>query len=129
MAAHQGLQQFVRDLNAVYRREPALHQRDCDSAGFEWIDGNDYEQSVISFARNGRDPRDQIVVALNFTPVPRLSYHIGVAYGGRWDEILNSDAECYGGSGLGNCGGTDAAPIAWHGRPCLLNVTIPRSAW
>jgi 1,4-alpha-glucan branching enzyme len=122
---HQGLQQLVRDLNAVYRREPALHERDCDPAGFEWIDANDYEHSIITFARNGRDPRDQIVVALNFTPVPRMNYHIGVSHGGRWDEILNSDADCYGGSGVGNCGGTDAAAIPWHGRPCVLNVTLP----
>jgi 1,4-alpha-glucan branching enzyme len=122
---HQGLQHLVRDLNAVYRREPALHERDCDPAGFEWIDANDYEHSIISFARNGRDARDQIVVALNFTPVPRMNYHIGVAHAGRWDEILNSDADCYGGSGLGNCGGADAAPIPWHGRPCVLNITLP----
>jgi 1,4-alpha-glucan branching enzyme len=122
---HQGLQRFVRDLNTLYRGEPALHERDCDPAGFEWIDANDYEQSVICFLRRGRDPNDPVVIAMNFTPVPRNNYRIGVTQGGRWDEIFNSDAPLYCGSGQGNLGGVDAAPVGWHGRPYLLNVTLP----
>jgi 1,4-alpha-glucan branching enzyme len=122
---HQGLQRFVRDLNTLYRGEPALYENDCDPAGFEWVDANDYEQSVICFVRKGHDPKNPVVVALNFTPVPRHNYRIGVPQGGRWDEILNSDAPIYGGSGQGNMGGVEAAPVGWHGRPYLLNVTLP----
>ena len=124
-ADERALQRFVRDLNTLYRGEAALHQRDCDSAGFEWIDANDYEQSVICFLRKGRDPQEQVVVALNFTPVPRHNYRIGVTQGGRWDEVFNSDAPLYGGSGQGNLGGVDAAPVGWHGRPYMLNVILP----
>jgi 1,4-alpha-glucan branching enzyme len=122
---HQGLQRFVRDLNTLYRGQPALHQRDADPAGFEWIDANDSDNSVLTFIRRGRDPHDEVIVALNFTPVPRYDYRIGVSHGGRWDEILNSDAPLYCGSGMGNLGGVDAAPAGWHGRPCMLNVMLP----
>jgi 1,4-alpha-glucan branching enzyme len=122
---HQGLQRWVRDLNTLYRGQPALHELDCDPAGFEWIDANDYEQSVLTFLRKGRDPNEQIVVAFNFTPVPRYDYRIGVTHGGRWDELLNSDAPLYGGSGQGNFGGADAEPAGWHGRPFVLTVTLP----
>src|SRR5205823_3999887 len=107
------------------RGQPALHQRDAESAGFEWIDANDSEQSAVCFLRKGRDANDQIIVALNFTPVPRHDYRIGVSHGGRWDEILNSDAPLYGGSGQGNLGGVDAIGEEWHGRPYLLNVVLP----
>ncbi len=122
---HQGLQRYVRDLNTLYRGEPALHQLDCDPAGFEWIDANDYEQSVICFLRRGRNPKEQVVIALNFTPVPRHNYRIGVNLSGRYDEVFNSDAPIYGGSGQGNLGGVESAPVGWHGRPYLLNVTLP----
>ena len=122
---HWGVQRWVRDLNTLYRAEPALHERDADPAGFEWIDAADADQSVICFLRKGRDPSEQLVIALNLTPVPRWNYRIGVEHGGRWDEILNSDAELYGGSGQGNLGGVAAAAIGWHGRPCSIEVTLP----
>src|SRR5262249_25800405 len=122
---HQGLQRWVRDLNTFYRGEPAMHQLDCDPAGFEWIDCNDSEGSAISLLRKGRAPPDSLVVGGNLTPVPRHNYRVGVPHGGRWDEVLNSDAPLYGGSGQGNMGGTDAAPVSCHGRPYLLNVTVP----
>jgi 1,4-alpha-glucan branching enzyme len=122
---HAGLQRWVRDLNTFYRGEPALHQLDCDSAGFEWIDANDSEQSALTFLRKGQGGTEEIVVACNFTPVPRYNYRIGVTQGGFWDEILNSDAPLYGGSGQGNLGGTEAAPVSWHRRPYMLNVTLP----
>jgi len=122
---HQGLQRFVRDLNTIYRAQPALHQRDTDPSGFEWIDANDSDNSVLTFIRRGKDPHEEIVVALNFTPVPRQGYRIGVSHAGRWDEILNSDAPLYGGSGIGNLGGVDAEPVGWHSRPHTLNVTLP----
>jgi 1,4-alpha-glucan branching enzyme len=122
---HGGLQRWIRDLNTLYRGQPALHQLDCDAAGFEWIDANDSEQSALSFLRKAQNAEDQIVVACNFTPVPRYNYRIGVTQGGYWEEILNSDAPLYGGSGQGNLGGVEAAPVPWHGRPYMLIVTQP----
>jgi 1,4-alpha-glucan branching enzyme len=124
-APHQGLQRFVRDLNTLYRGQPALHQCDSESAGFEWIDCNDSDASALTFLRRGRTPDDLLLIACNFTPVPRYDYHIGVPVGGWWDELLNSDAPIYGGSRQGNLGGTGAAASAYHGRPHLLRVTLP----
>ena len=123
--SHQGIQRWVRDLNTCYRGEPALHQNDCNPAGFEWIDCSDYEQSIVSFVREGKIANDFVLVAFNFTPVPRENYHLGAPWGGPWREILNSDAEIYGGSNLGNAGLVQAAQIPWHGRSHLLNVTLP----
>jgi 1,4-alpha-glucan branching enzyme len=124
-APHQGLQRWVRDLNTLYRGEPCLHELDCAPGGFEWIDCNDSEQSTLAFLRHGTQPDEAILVAANFTPVPRHNFRIGVPWGGEWKEILNSDAPLYGGSGQGNMGGVRAAPIAWHGRTHALNVTLP----
>jgi 1,4-alpha-glucan branching enzyme len=122
---HRGLQRWVRDLNTAYRGEPALHEWDCDAAGFEWIDANDSEQSVLSYLRKGKSPGEELVVLCNFTPVPRYNYRVGVSRGGRWEEVLNSDAPLYGGSGQGNLGGVTAAPVPWHGRDYTLHVTLP----
>jgi 1,4-alpha-glucan branching enzyme len=122
---HAGLQRWVRDLNTAYRGEPALHQLDCEPAGFEWVDANDSEQSVLSFLRKGRSADESLLVVLNFTPVPRHNYRVGVPRGGLWREVLNSDAPLYGGSGQGNMGGVRAAPLPWHGRSHLLNLTVP----
>jgi 1,4-alpha-glucan branching enzyme len=124
-APHAGLQQLVRDLNWLYRALPALHQQDCEAAGFEWIDWHDHDQSVLSFIRRGRDP-DQLVVAVsNFTPVPRHFYRIGVPRPGFWRERLNSDSRLYGGSDVGNAGGVVAESVPSHGRPCSLALTLP----
>jgi 1,4-alpha-glucan branching enzyme len=122
---HFGVQRWVRDLNTLYRGEPALHQRDCDSVGFEWVDCNDWEQSTLCFLRFGKNPKDMILVAFNFTPVPRQLYRIGVPQGGFWEELLNSDAHIYGGSGQGNFGGVMAVPGPWHGRSHMIDVTLP----
>jgi 1,4-alpha-glucan branching enzyme len=125
-APHQGIQQFVRDLNAMYRRQPGLHERDCDPGGFEWIDSHNADNSILAFFRRGHKDADDLVVVLNFTPVPREDYLIGVPRRGRWDEILNSDDPKYGGSGVGNSGGVEAEPIRWHGRPAaLMKITVP----
>ncbi|MBI1872835.1 MAG: 1,4-alpha-glucan branching protein GlgB [Acidobacteria bacterium] len=124
-AAHAGIQRFVRDLNAVYRSEPALHELDLVPAGFQWIDCNDNENSVISFIRRARDSRDFVVVALNFTPAPRYGYRIGVPEAGRYDERLNSDAHVYGGGNLGNAGGVSSAPVEAHGHPHSISLTLP----
>jgi 1,4-alpha-glucan branching enzyme len=121
---HGGLSRLTGDLNRVIRDEPPLHELDFDPAGFAWIDASDAEQSVISFIR--RSSRDEIVVAaFNFTPVPRHNYQIGAPVGGRWLEILNSDAPIYGGSGQGNLGAIDAAPVGRHGHLHSLNLTLP----
>ncbi len=122
---HAELKKWVEDLNGVYRREPALHELDCDGAGFEWIDCNDSQQSIISFIRRGKSTGDIILIVGNFTPVPRFNYRVGAPRGGFWQELLNSDAREYGGSGLGNLGGVEAEPISMHGRPGSLNIILP----
>jgi 1,4-alpha-glucan branching enzyme len=124
-AAHAGLQRWVADLNRLYRDESALHERDLDPAGFEWIDCHDAESSVISLLRKGKSAEDIVLVACNFTPVSRPNYRIGAPCGGYWKEILNSDATCYGGSGWGNMGGVEAVPIPLHGRSHSLTLTLP----
>jgi 1,4-alpha-glucan branching enzyme len=122
---HSGIQRLVEDLNRMYRIEGALHELDCDANGYEWIDANDWEASVITFIRKGKLPGDIVLVALNFTPVVRHGYRIGVPGGGFWKEVLNSDAEEYGGSGIGNSGGVSAEETTAHGRPFSLSVTLP----
>jgi 1,4-alpha-glucan branching enzyme len=122
---HQGLQRWVRDLNTFYRGQPAMHQLDSDPAGFEWVDCCDSESSVISLLRKTRSPEDTLLIVCNFTPMTRTNYRVGAPFGGRWDEVLNSDAPLYAGSGQGNFGGTDAAPVPWHGKDYLLNITVP----
>ena len=122
---HSGMQELVAALNRHYREQPALHELDCDPGGFEWIDANDSDNSVLLFLRRARDPRDQVVVALSFTPVVRENYRVGVSVPGRWNEILNSDAIEYGGSGQGNLGGVDASPVPFHGRPHSINLRLP----
>jgi 1,4-alpha-glucan branching enzyme len=122
---HGGVQAWVRDLNRCYRNETALHELDFEREGFEWIDCHDAEASVISFVRRDRQRGDIILVVCNFTPVPRLSYRVGVPRGGHWQEILNSDAEIYGGGGVGNFGGIEAAPVAAQGRYQSLSLNLP----
>jgi 1,4-alpha-glucan branching enzyme len=122
---HSGVQQWVADLNRLYRTEPALHDQDCDPRGFEWIDCNDAASSIISFVRKGAYTEDIILVLCNFTPVPRSDYQVGVPLGGFWKEVLNSDASHYGGGGVGNSGGLRASATPCHGRPYSLSVTVP----
>ncbi|HSP98532.1 MAG TPA: 1,4-alpha-glucan branching protein GlgB [Candidatus Dormibacteraeota bacterium] len=122
---HQGVQRWVRELNRVYTDEPCLHEHDCDWSGFEWIDCNDSDASVISYLRRGTDPDTAVVVVLNFTPIPRHGYRIGVPFGGTWRELLNSDAHDYGGSGQGNFGGLAAVASPHHGRPYRIDATLP----
>jgi 1,4-alpha-glucan branching enzyme len=124
-APHQGVQRWVRDLNTLYRGEPCLHELDFDPAGFEWVDCNDTEQSTLVFLRRGKAADHAVLVALNFTPVPRHNFRVGVPWGGTWTELLNSDATLYGGSGQGNIGGLRAAPVSWHGHAHALNAVLP----
>jgi 1,4-alpha-glucan branching enzyme len=120
-----GVRCWVGDLNRVYREQPALHQRDFDAGGFEWVDCNDAAASVLSFLRRGREGTAPILVIGNFTPVPRHNYIVGVPRPGIWQELLNSDAARYGGSGMGNLGAVEASPVPAHGRPRSLTLTLP----
>ena len=122
---HAGLQNWVADLNRIYRSEPAMHELDFDWQGFDWIDCNDSDQSVISLVRKGKSQEEVVLVVCNFTPVPRYDYRIGVPTGGFWRELLNSDAGDYGGSGLGNMGGVHADEISHHGQPYSVNLNLP----
>jgi 1,4-alpha-glucan branching enzyme len=122
---HRGVQRLVRDLNHLYRALDGLHRRDSESSGFEWIDCSDQAQSVLAWRRIGDDPGESVVVACNFTPVPRLGYRIGVPRAGRYRELLNSDARDYGGSGMGNGGSISTDGMPWHGMPCSLTLTLP----
>jgi 1,4-alpha-glucan branching enzyme len=122
---HSGLKRWVRDVNTLYRGQPALHQLEFDAAGFEWVDCTDWQRSVVSFIRRSQRPDDELLFICNFTPVLRTNYRVGVPRGGRWKEILNSDARLYAGSGQGNFGGLEAAPLPMHGRPFSLNMTLP----
>jgi hypothetical protein len=122
---HQGMQRWLGDLNRFYKSEPALAELDCMPSGFEWIDANDAEQSVVTFLRKGETTGTLVLVACNFTPIPRYGYTVGVPRDGFWREALNSDAEMYGGSNMGNSGGVFATPEGFHGRPCRMSVTLP----
>lgn len=122
---HAGLRLWVRDLNALYRGAGALHEWDMVPEGFEWIDCSDADRSLFSFVRRGHDPTDVLLFVCNFTPVPRLDERVGVPFGGYWREVLNSDGIEYGGSGIGNAGGTVARPEGHHGRPHHLCLAIP----
>jgi 1,4-alpha-glucan branching enzyme len=122
---HAGVQSLIRDLNRIYRENPSLCELDADPAGFEWLDANDSEQSVLSFIRHAKEGDHPVMAVFNFTPVVRHNYSVGARLGGWWSELFNSDAEEYGGSGQGNLGGVEAAPIPYHGRRYSLNVTLP----
>jgi 1,4-alpha-glucan branching enzyme len=121
---HSGMMRWVADLNALYRADPAMHALDFEASGFEWVDADNSEASVIAYLRRDRDGR-AILVVCNFTPVVRTNYAVGVPQGGFWRERLNSDAPVYGGSGQGNFGGVTAAPVPVHGRPYSLWLTLP----
>jgi 1,4-alpha-glucan branching enzyme len=121
----QGLQRCVRDLNVLVTSEPALHEVDFDGHGFEWVDCRDYEQAVITFLRRSRSSEALVLVICNLTPVPRVNYRVGVPRGGYWAEVMNTDAQEYGGSGHGNLGGAEATPVPWQGRSHSVTLTLP----
>ncbi len=122
---HSGISKWVSDLNRLYVSEPALHQLDCDPAGFEWIAADDRDASVISHLRKAESGSGTYLLVYNFTPVPRYNYRIGVPSGGKWTEMANSDSEYYGGSGLGNLGLVEATSVAAHGRDWSVELTLP----
>jgi len=124
---HQGVMKLVADLNMLYKDLPALHQLDFEQAGFEWIDCHDAAQSVLSFKRHTKEKGEDntVIVVLNFTPVPRHNYRIGVPYGGTYQELVNSDSEFYGGSNMGNANDIPAQAEPWMGQPYSVNLTLP----
>ncbi len=122
--AHASIELLIKTLNQLYRSEPALHELDCEPGGFRWIDANDAEYSILTYERLAKDGTS-IVCAMNFTPVPRHAYRVGVPAPGRWRELLNTDARSLGGSGQGNLGGVEAAPVRAHGRELSVSITVP----
>jgi 1,4-alpha-glucan branching enzyme len=122
---HAGMQRWVSDLNRVYRTERALHRIDFSPEGFEWLDVDNADSSVLAFLRKGGDDAAPVLVACNFTPVPRTNFLIGVPKRGIWREILNSDAREYGGAGWGNLGAVESVPVTTHGRVESVNLTLP----
>jgi 1,4-alpha-glucan branching enzyme len=123
-APHEGVRRLVADLARLHRDVPALHELDTTPDGFEWVDASDRAASVLSFLRTDRSGRPVLFV-VNFTPVPRHRYRVGVPVGGRWTELLNTDAEVYGGSGQGNAGGVGADDVTMHGRAHSLALVLP----
>jgi 1,4-alpha-glucan branching enzyme len=121
---HGGIRQFVKDLNHLYGRERALHEVDFDGHGFHWIDCNDSDNSIVSFLRRSQEG-ESVVAILNFTPVPRDGYRIGVPEPGTYAELINSDSELYGGGNVGNGGTVFTEPIASHGHAQSLRLTLP----
>ena len=124
-AFHTQLMAFVAELNRLYRSQPALYARDVGVEGFEWVDANDAENSVYSFLRRGKDPRDVLLAVFNCTPIPRHQYRVGLPFAGRWLELLNSDAQTFGGSGAGNLGAVEAEAVRCHGREASIRLTLP----
>ena len=116
---------LVGELNRLYRHQQALHAYDVGVEGFEWIDANDAENSVYSFLRKGRDGRQMLLAVFNCTPIPRHDYRIGLPFAGRWRELLNSDSEIFGGSGMGNLGHVEAERFPCHGREASVRLTLP----
>ncbi len=122
---HQGVLGWVRDLNRFYAEEPAMHRKDCEHDGFEWVDCSDAENSVVSLLRRGGEGDRPVLAVFNFTPVLRNGYRIGVPSGGLWRERLNGDAAAYGGTGAGNLGGVQAEGVPAHARPFSISLTLP----
>ena len=116
---------MLEQLNRAQRERPALYALDFDPAGFDWIDASDSEQTTLSFLRYAPDRTDTVAALFNFTPVPRHNFRVGVPASGFWEEIVNTDAKEFGGSGQGNLGGVHATPVGSHGKRFSLNVTLP----
>ncbi|NMD08829.1 MAG: 1,4-alpha-glucan branching protein GlgB, partial [Phyllobacteriaceae bacterium] len=124
-APHKGMQSLVRDLNRAYTGHPALHARDCEPEGFEWLIADDHENSVFAWARHSGNGQKPVVVVTNFTAVARENYILPLPKSGKWREVLNTDAEAYWGTGRGNLGGFVATDTPSHGKPASAKVTLP----
>jgi 1,4-alpha-glucan branching enzyme len=122
---HAGMQRLIRDLNAVYRNEPALYEVDFEPHGFRWLDANDVQRNVVALLRVAADGERSLACIANLSPVPRGEYRVGLPHGGRWLEAINTDSELYGGSNVGNLGGVEAEPNPWQGQPFSAELTLP----
>jgi 1,4-alpha-glucan branching enzyme len=122
---HAGIQSLVRDLNSVLRAERALWELDFESDGFWWLEPNDADNNVFAFARAGRGGDPVVVCAMNLAPVPRENYRLGLPRAGHWNEILNTDAELYGGTNTGNLGGVETEDVPWHNQQQSAEITLP----
>jgi 1,4-alpha-glucan branching enzyme len=122
---HAGAQSLVRDLNRIYRSEPALHEVDFEPQGFRWLDANDVSRNIYSFLRFSADGQRSLACVSNLSPVPRDRYRVGLPFSGRWREAINTDSEHYGGSNVGNFGGVEAEASPWQGQPYSAEVTLP----
>ncbi len=122
---HNGVQKLIADLNALYRREPALYEQDFDGNGFEWIDCQSSSDSVLAYMRKARDPDDYLIICSNFTPVVRSNYRVGLPAGGWYQEVFNSDSHYYSGSNIGNHPGVQAEEIGHHGRSHSMLLQLP----
>jgi 1,4-alpha-glucan branching enzyme len=122
---HRGVQDLVRDLNRLYRSTPALHELDCEPAGFDWLEANDANRSVLAYLRKGTGDAMPALVVCNFTPVVQYGYTVGVPFGGAWSERLNTDAAHYGGSNVGNLGVVQASDTPAHSQAASLELTLP----
>jgi len=123
--ANAGLRRLVRDLNRCYGEQPALHRRDCEHSGFQWIALHEADTSIFAWLRRGEDGDAPIVVVCNFTPIERRDWRCGLPFAGRWRELVNSDAQIYGGSGLGNLGAVQAKDTPYHDQPASASITLP----
>jgi 1,4-alpha-glucan branching enzyme len=122
---HKKLQRYIKDLNRLYKEEKAMYELDFSGEGFEWIDCNDADYSIVSFIRKGKDYRNMLIFVCNFTPVTHYNYRIGVPFDMYYKEVLNSDSGIYGGSNAGNYGGVHAEHHVMHGRPYSIRLNIP----
>ncbi|MFC1759226.1 1,4-alpha-glucan branching protein GlgB [Planctomycetota bacterium] len=123
--SHQGMQNLIRDLNKLVKEQPALHELDFDGEGFEWIDCQSADESVLAFLRKGKDPQEEVLVCANFTPVARMEHRVGVPRSGYYREIFNSDSEHYAGSNVGNYPGVQSDDQEWHGRESSIHIKLP----
>jgi 1,4-alpha-glucan branching enzyme len=124
-ADHAGIQELVRDLNHVYRAEPALWARDFTPEGFSWLEANDADTNVVAFARSSENAEHVLVCVCNLSPVVRQPYRVGLPRSGRWREALNTDSGRYGGANIGNGGSVVAEALPWHDQPCSVELTLP----
>jgi 1,4-alpha-glucan branching enzyme len=122
---HTGIQNLVRDLNRVYRSLPALHELDCDGNGFEWIESDNSQQSILTYLRKGHAGTPPVLVLVNLTPTCYSSYSVGVPLPGSYREVLNTDSQAYGGSNKGNMGGIQAIEKSWKEQPCQVSLCLP----
>jgi 1,4-alpha-glucan branching enzyme len=124
-AEHAGVRDLIGCLNRVQRAQPALYQRDTTPDGFEWVDASDVDGNVLSFLRRSAGGTGVVACVANLSPVPRHGYRVGLPVTGQWDEVINTDATGFGGSGVGNAGAVHATGDPWHGQPFSAEMTLP----